>query len=82
MKESGLRLLSLGIGLVALAAIVFAGFAYAQMDNGMRAVAIGVLGIVSLLCSVALSRRVKVTSEGLGYLGAGSDNAHHAYSNA
>lgn len=63
-------LLSLGIGLVALAAIVFAGFAYAQMDNGMRAVAIGVLGIVSLLCSVALSRRAKVTSEGLGYLGA------------
>lgn len=63
-------LLSLGIGLVALAAIVFAGFAYAQMDNGMRAAAIGSLGIVSLLCSVALSRRAKVTSEGLGYLGA------------
>lgn len=63
-------LLSLGIGLVALAAIVFAGFAYAQMDNGMRAAAIGLLGIVSLLCSVALSRRAKVTSEGLGYLGA------------
>ena len=69
-RKIQILLLSLGIGLVALAAIVFAGFAYAQMDNGMRAVAIGALGIVSLLCSVVLSHRAKVTSEGLGYLGA------------
>lgn len=63
-------LLSCGVGLLILAAIVFAAVSYRMMNNGGRAISLAVVGIISLLCALLSAKKVAVTAQGLGWLAA------------
>lgn len=62
-------LLSLGVGLVALAAIAFATFAYALLAPSGRAICLALLGVIALVASTLTSRRLPSTTEGLAWAG-------------
>ncbi len=63
-------LLVLGIVLVSLAVAVFGVLAYSLMDDTGRAIGIGAVGVISLVISWFVAKKLRVTAEGLGWLGA------------
>lgn len=62
-------LLILGVALVTIAVLAFASFAYGLLGDIGRAVCIGVVGIAALIVGMLLTKRLRVTAEGLTWAG-------------
>ncbi|WP_169171529.1 SCO7613 C-terminal domain-containing membrane protein [Bifidobacterium oedipodis] len=58
-------LLSLGVGLVAIAVLIFTSLAYALMGDTGRALCIAIIALATLAAGWALTIRLRVTAEGL-----------------
>ncbi|KAB7789178.1 SCO7613 C-terminal domain-containing membrane protein [Bifidobacterium cebidarum] len=70
-KHSSIQilLLILGVALVTIAVFAFASFAYGALGDIGRAVCIGVVGIAALVIGMLLTKRLRVTAEGLTWAG-------------
>ncbi|WP_243394875.1 SCO7613 C-terminal domain-containing membrane protein [Bifidobacterium imperatoris] len=62
-------LLILGVALVTIAVFAFASFAYGLLGDIGRAVCIGIVGIAALIIGMLLTKRLRVTAEGLTWAG-------------
>lgn len=70
-KHSSIQilLLILGVALATIAVLAFASFAYGLLGDIGRAVCIGVVGIAALIVGMLLTKRLRVTAEGLTWAG-------------
>lgn len=62
-------LLILGVALVTIAVFAFASFAYGLLGDIGRAACIGIVGIAALVIGMLLTKRLRVTAEGLTWAG-------------